>query len=350
MSSRRINLMTPGLVTPHSYSSRAPERRTQGRSNGEQWIVLPPYPTREQYRLDSEAPTPSFPPGDNGEWPPAPAELNSPQLRYTMVRELGNGGMSTVHLAYDNLLQQNVALKVMRPGLYSEPGMLDHFRRETALARELNHPNICPVFDLIEAWNSCCISMKFIDGITLMELIRTHAPFCLTRILEITHQILEGLVAAHRVLVHRDLKPQNIMIDRSEHVYLLDFGLASKSCECNEASRGKMVGSPGYMAPEQLEGKQAGPSADFHSLGVILFEMTTGYSPFSSNANDRLQEALLDDLPPRPSRIRPDLLPYMDDFIVSLLANRAEERPQSAGEVLGIVEELMLDEVEVGSG
>jgi hypothetical protein len=253
--------------------------------------------------------------------------------RYTILRQLGSGGMSTVYLAHDNLLAQDVALKLMHEGLRGEPGMFARFRRETALARELRHPNICPVFDMGELEATCYISMKYIDGVTLKRRIADNGALEACELVNTARQILLGLAAAHRILVHRDLKPQNIMFDREGCAYLLDFGLACARVDPVSAP-GKLIGTPGYAAPEQIEGKIADTRSDLYSFGVILFEMATGLPPFRAcTVQDVLRLHLTAD-PPRPSSLKDGLPAGLDRLILSLLFKRPDSRPRTAEEVL----------------
>jgi serine/threonine protein kinase len=253
--------------------------------------------------------------------------------RYTILRQIGSGGMSTVYLAHDNLLAQEVALKLMHRGLRGEPGMLARFRRETALARELRHPNICPVFDMGELEATCYISMKYIDGITLKRRIAENGALETCELVNTASQVLLGLAAAHRILVHRDLKPQNIMFDREGCGYLLDFGLACARIDAASAP-GRLIGTPGYVAPEQIEGKIADTRSDLYSFGVILFEMATGQPPFRARTIEDILRMHMTTDPPRPSSLRSGLPAGLDQLILSLLAKRPDNRPRTAEEVL----------------
>ncbi len=277
---------------------------------------------------------------------PAPGDAAPPASalsRFTIVRELGSGGMSVVSLARDNLLEQDVALKVLHRDLYSQPGMLVRFCRETALARDLHHANICPVYDLIEEAGRYHIVMKYIDGVTLKSRIRDASPLGLGPILDIGRQILRGLAAAHRVVVHRDLKPQNIMIDRSGQVFLLDFGLARAPSDPSLTLFGTVMGTPGYMSPEQIEGRAADARSDLYAFGVILHEMATGEAPFQSDDIDVLLQKHRTELPPLLRSSRPDLPAALDALAGRLLAKKPADRPGSAEAVLRELDAIARD-------
>jgi serine/threonine-protein kinase len=281
------------------------------------------------------APTPM--PGEGAKRP-------SPLKRFTVIRDLGAGGMSTVALAHDNLLDQDVALKILHRDLYNQPGMLLRFRRETALARELHHANICPVFDLVEEEGRYYIAMKYIDGVTLKSRIREGPPLTLKEIIDFGRQILRGLAAAHCVVVHRDLKPQNIMLDRAGKVFLLDFGLARTPSDPSVTLAGTVMGTPGYMSPEQIEGRTVDHRSDLYALGVIFFEMATGQQPFVADDIDRLLVKHRTEPAPSILQARPDLPAELDAIVRRLLAKKAIERFETAHAVLQALEELAVQQ------
>jgi tRNA A-37 threonylcarbamoyl transferase component Bud32 len=266
------------------------------------------------------------------------SRTTTPAQRYTVLRQLGQGGMSTVMLAHDNLLEQDVALKILNRELYTQPGILLRFKRETALARELHHPNICPVFDLVEEAGFYKIAMKYIDGITLKDRIRASQGLGIPEFVEVARQILRGLDAAHRILIHRDLKPHNIMLDRQGHVYILDFGLAHSPADEDPTLLGSVVGTPAYMSPEQIEGSRVDHRSDLYSLGVIFFEMATGECPFSADTVEELFEKHRTVSPPSPAKLRPDIPSEIESMILSLLTKSPAERPSSAHTLLTILD------------
>ena len=254
--------------------------------------------------------------------------------RFTMVREVGRGAMGKVALAHDNLLQQDVALKVLSRKMYEDAGMILRFKRETALARELHHPNICPVFDLIEEQGFYYISMKYIDGVTLKQWLAENGVFELADLVNVACQVLRGLSEAHQILIHRDIKPQNIMVDQSMRAYLTDFGLACLPPDAVDTLPGVLLGTPGYMAPEQIEGRVVDQRSDLYSFGAVMYEMATGRQVFEAESLQELLHKHLSEPAPSPRELRPELPGTIEDVILELLAKSPEDRPPSAVAVL----------------
>src|SRR5438105_5143381 len=205
--------------------------------------------------------------------------------RYSIVQQLGEGGMGEVYLARDHELDRDVALKVIRVDLASHPAILDRFKREIQLSSNITHKNVLRVYDLGEAAGVKFLTMEYVDGQDLAAVMRREGRLPLPRVLEIFRQICEGLAAAHdRGVIHRDLKPQNILIDRRGRVLIADFGLA-KSVEYGTLTEaGKVIGTPHYMSPEQVKGIALDHRSDIYSLGIILYEMLTGALPFTGSS------------------------------------------------------------------
>ncbi|MFQ5742436.1 MAG: protein kinase [Acidobacteriota bacterium] len=254
--------------------------------------------------------------------------------RFTIIREVGHGAMGYVALARDNLLNQEVALKVLARHLYEDAGMVLRFKRETALARELHHPNICPVYDLLEEKGYYYIAMKYIDGVTLKERLAESGPLGIADLQNVGCQILRALSEAHHYLIHRDIKPQNIMLDGRQRAYLTDFGLACRPPEAGETHTGVLVGTPGYMAPEQIEGQVVDQRSDLYAFGAVLYEMATGERVFEGNSIQELLRKHVSEPPPRPSELRPDIPGEIEDLILELLEKNPDGRPPSAVAVL----------------
>jgi serine/threonine protein kinase len=183
--------------------------------------------------------------------------------------------------------------------------------------------------------------MKYIDGITLKDRIREARGIKTLEFLDIARQILYGLTTAHQFLIHRDLKPQNIMLDRQGHAYILDFGLAYLPEDKESGFSPRTEGTPAYMSPEQIEGRTVDHRSDLYSLGVIFFEMLTGELPFSANTVQELHSKQQNALPPRPSALRSGVASNVDNLILSLLAKAPAERPLSAQAVLNALNEGM---------
>ncbi|HLJ74142.1 MAG TPA: protein kinase, partial [Thermoanaerobaculia bacterium] len=205
--------------------------------------------------------------------------------RYHIVQRLGEGGMGEVFLARDRELDRDVALKVIRFDLSSHPAILERFKREIQLSSNVTHKNVLRVYDLGEAGGVKFLTMQYVEGSDLSTLMRRDGRLPLPRVVDIFRQMCEGLQAAHdQGVIHRDLKPQNIMIDQRGRVLITDFGLA-KSVEYGTLTEaGKVIGTPHYMSPEQVKGVALDNRSDIYSLGIILYEMLTGSLPFTGSS------------------------------------------------------------------
>lgn len=226
---------------------------------------------------------------------------------YRILSRLGAGGMGEVYLVEDTVLQRSVALKLLLPELCHQPELRKRFIREAQTVASLEHPNIVSIFEVAEHQNRPFFAMQYVDGRTLADLVRS-TNLTITEILNISIAICQGLQSAHdRGIVHRDLKPGNIMIDHAQRVYLLDFGLAGMhEWEAGENTddtvtkltlAGIPVGTVAYMAPEQFRGHSATPQSDIFALGITLYELAAGVSPFSGNTMALRASSILRDEP-----------------------------------------------------
>jgi TolB-like protein/tetratricopeptide (TPR) repeat protein len=201
--------------------------------------------------------------------------------RYTIFDELGRGGMGRVYKALDKEISETIALKVLVPEFSLDERMIERFRNELKLARRIAHKNVCRIFDLGNCEGTYFITMEYVSGDTLKNIVRMMGAFAPGRALSVAGQVCDGLAEAHRLgVVHRDLKSANIMIDREGSARIMDFGIARSAESKGLTDRGALVGTPEYMAPEQVEGLEIDHRADIYSLGIILFEMLTGRVPF----------------------------------------------------------------------
>jgi serine/threonine-protein kinase len=267
------------------------------------------------------------------------------KLGHYLIREkLGTGGMGEVYLAEDEKLSRSVALKVLPPELASNPDRRERFRREAKAVAALNHPNIVTLHSVEEADGVLFLTLELVEGETLRSKI-DRGPLPAAEVFEIGAQIGEGLSKAHASgILHRDLKPHNVMVTRDGRVKLLDFGLAKflgsretdpdAATMARETSPGMTLGTAGYMAPEQALGKEVDARADLFALGVVLYEMATGRSPFRGETLAAFFDSLLHDAPPSPSAANPDLPLDLVRVIERALEKEPSRRYGSAGELV----------------
>jgi tRNA A-37 threonylcarbamoyl transferase component Bud32/streptogramin lyase len=259
---------------------------------------------------------------------------------YRIERTLGRGGMGVVYLAEHERLKRKVALKVLAPELAVDERFRERFIRESELAASLDQPNVLPVYDAGEQDGHLFIAMRYVDGADLRELI-DESPVSVDDMLTVLADVARALDAAHsKGLVHRDVKPGNILIARSsgsraiEHVYLTDFGLTKRSTSRSGLTgTGVFVGTLEYAAPEQFEGKPLGPQTDVYSLGCVLFECLTGEPPFRREQDAAVMYAHLHDPPPSAATLRPGLSRNVDQVIEKAMAKRPDDRYATAGEL-----------------
>ncbi len=204
--------------------------------------------------------------------------------RYEVIEELGRGGMGKVYRVIDNKIDEEVALKLLKPEIASDEKNIERFKNELKYARKISHNNVCRMYHLEEADGAQFITMEYIPGEDLKTTIRRVGPLGTGKAVIIIKQVCEGLAEAHRHgVVHRDLKPHNIMIDKNGNARIMDFGIVRVLRSEGITQSGVMIGTPTYMSPEQAEGKAATPLSDIYSLGVILFELVTGRVPFEGD-------------------------------------------------------------------
>jgi YVTN family beta-propeller protein len=272
---------------------------------------------------------------------------------YRIDSVIGRGGMGVVYLAEDQHLKRKVALKVLAPELAVDGKFRERFVRESQLAASLDHPNIIPIFEAREAGSSLYLAMRYVPGVDLKTLIGQEGPLSPERAIAILRQAASALDAAHAEgLIHRDVKPGNILITPrtesggTDRVFLSDFGLTKRaSSDSGITATGQFVGTLDYAAPEQFEGKSLDARTDVYSLGCVLYECLTGEVPFPRDNQAALVYAHLMASPPTVMDKRPDLPSAIDDVIANALAKAPSDRYQSAGEAV----EAATDALGVGS-
>ena len=255
--------------------------------------------------------------------------------RYQIVSEVGKGAMGTVYKAIDPLIERTVAIKAINLDLSKEElaSFEERFYREAKSAGQLSHPNIVTIYDIGETDNVAYIAMEFLEGQSLRELLDSGAVLAIDRISRIAAQVAEGLAYAQKHgIVHRDIKPANIVITRSGVVKITDFGIAHMP-SASRTQAGMVLGSPKYMSPEQVVGKTVDGRSDVFSLGVMLYEMLTGQSPFAGDNISTIMYRILNETPLNPSIVNARIPLAFDTIITKALAKRPEDRYQTAKEM-----------------
>ncbi len=254
--------------------------------------------------------------------------------RYEIIEELGKGGMGRVYRALDKKINEEVALKLIKPEI-ADRRTIERFGTELVLARKISHKNVCRMYHLSEESGTYYITMEFVPGETLKDMIRMTKQLSVGTAVNIAKQVCEGMIEAHRLgVVHRDLKPQNILIDREGNAKVMDFGIA-RSLETKKTTiQGTMIGTPEYMSPEQTEFRDVDQRSDIYSLGIILFEMLTGRVPFEGETPIGIAMLHKSEPPPHPSQLNPQIPPDLSQIVLMCLEKNRELRYQSAEELL----------------
>ncbi len=251
--------------------------------------------------------------------------------RYEIIEELGAGGMGKVFRAFDRKLDEEVALKFIKPEVAADERILERFRNEIKIARKITHKNVCRVHDLNEDGQTVYLTMEYVRGEDLESLIRRTKRLAPETALSLARQISQGLAEAHKLgIVHRDLKPQNIMIDKEGSAKIMDFGIARSLCTQGQTGTNMIIGTPEYMSPEQVEGKDTDPRSDIYALGIILYEMLTGRVPFEGDTPFALAWKHKSEIPADPKALNPQISADVSRLILKCLEKAKEKRYQSA--------------------
>ncbi len=262
--------------------------------------------------------------------------------RYQVIEELGHGGMGRVYKVQDTKIGEKVALKLIRPEAGLDKKSLDRFSNELKLARKIRHKNVCQMFDLGEDRGTRYITMEYVHGEDLKQLIRKVGRLSPGQAVAIARQVCDGLEEAHRLgVIHRDLKPQNIMVDADGSARIMDFGIARSLSGRSITGAGVMIGTPEYMSPEQVEGKEVDPRSDIYSLGIILYEMLTGQVPFEGDTPFTIGMKQKGEGPRDPRELNDQISTDLSGIILKCLEKSRETRYAS-------VEELDSDLAKIG--
>jgi serine/threonine protein kinase/tetratricopeptide (TPR) repeat protein len=261
--------------------------------------------------------------------------------RYQIIEELGKGGMGRVYKVFDTEIREKIALKLLRPEIGIDEEMIERFRNELKLARKISQRNVCRMHDLNREEGAYYITMEYVVGEDLKRLIRKVGQMSAGKTISIAKQVCEGLAEAHSLgIVHRDLKPQNIMVDEAGNAKIMDFGIARSLKVKGITGAGVMIGTPEYMSPEQVEGKDVDQRSDIYSLGVILYEMVTGRVPFEGDTPFTIGVKHKSEIPRNPKELYPQIPEDLSRLILRCLEKDKEKRYQTTKEIVSDLDKI----------
>ncbi|MBL7083125.1 MAG: protein kinase [Candidatus Aminicenantes bacterium] len=264
--------------------------------------------------------------------------------RYQVVEELGRGGMGRVYKVFDKEIKETIALKLLNPIIASDEKMIERFRNELKLSRKISHKNICRMYHFGEEGGTYYITMEYVPGEDLKSLIRRIGQFTVGKAVSIAKQSYEGLAEAHKLgVIHRDLKPHNIMIDKEGNVRIMDFGIARFQESQGITDTGTMMGTPEYMSPEQVEGEEVDQRSDIYSSGVILYEMLTGGVPFEGNTPLSVAVKHKTELPREPREFNAQIPDALNQMILRCMEKKKDKRYQRTEEILSELTKIEKD-------
>jgi CheY-like chemotaxis protein len=262
--------------------------------------------------------------------------------RYQILEEVGSGGMGMVYRAFDQVLGEQVAIKTLRPELVRDPVSIERFKSEIRLGRHISDRHIVRTHDFGDWEGLFYLTMEYVEGITVRDLLDSRGRLGLAPTMAIATQLAHSLAVAHEQgVIHRDIKPQNLLLDATGMLKVMDFGvarLAARSTGLTQA--GMLIGTPAYMAPEQIMSDNFDARADLYAAGVVLFECLTGRLPFQASTPVALIAKLILEPPPSPASINPEVSPALSALIQRLLAKEPDLRPASAAELGRLLSEL----------
>src|SRR2546425_2827757 len=250
--------------------------------------------------------------------------------RYLLQSRIGSGGMATIYRARDLEMDRDVAVKMLREVYSTDPKFVKRFQREARAASALQHPNIVQVYDYGQTDGNYYIVMELVEGTDLRRYLKSRVVLDIDRAVIIAHDVALGLGAAHRRgIVHRDVKPQNVLVGRDGSIKLTDFGIASVYKDINDerlTTTGMTLGTVQYYPPEQAQGDIVNPAADVYSLGIVMYEMLTGRPPFDGDTPVTVAMQHIQDTPTPPSQLNPNIPLALEDIILRCLEKVPEMR------------------------
>jgi predicted Ser/Thr protein kinase len=257
---------------------------------------------------------------------------------YKVVEKIGEGGMGAVYRGLDTMLEREVAIKMLKPELASQPDVLERFRSEAVTLAKLNHPNIATLFSFMRDGEDYFMVMEFVRGQTLDDLIRRFGAMVIERAVPLFCQALDGIDHAHRMgIIHRDIKPANVMLTEGGSIKVMDFGIARVLGSARMTRQGNIVGTIEYMSPEAVRGLEVDARSDVYSLGILLYEMLTGRVPFDSTSEFEMMKMQVEQAPQPPRTFTANIPLDIEQAIMRALAKKPEARFQTAGEFRAIL-------------
>jgi serine/threonine protein kinase len=260
--------------------------------------------------------------------------------RYQLLERVGSGGMATVYKAQDKALGRIVAVKVLHQSFTNDEGFLERFQREAHAAANLTHPNIVTVHDIGQDEHNHYIVMEYVDGRTLKQLVRSYGErdrfMPVSRAIDLVIQVCNGIGYAHRAnLVHCDVKPQNVLVTMDDRVKVADFGIARALSQVSQADRmdSQVWGTPQYFAPEQAAGQPTTPATDVYAIGVLLFELLGGRTPFQADSASEMAYKHLHETPPRLATLNPAVPLRLEQIVNKVLSKEPAGRYRTAGQL-----------------
>src|SRR5438067_3982588 len=274
--------------------------------------------------------------------------------RYKLQDPIGRGGMATIYRGQDLRMDRVVAIKVLREVYSTDPKFVTRFQREAKAASALQHPNIVQVYDYGQTDGNYFIVMELVEGTDLRRYLRSRGVLAVDRAIIIAHDVALGLGAAHRRgIVHRDVKPQNVLVGRDGSIKLTDFGIASVYKDINAerlTTTGMTLGTVQYYAPEQAQGEIVSPAADVYALGIVMYEMLAGRTPFDGDTPVAVAMQHIQDLPTPPSHLNPSIPPALEEIIMRCLEKVPEMRFRDGSQLARALESLADNGTDDGIG
>ena len=254
--------------------------------------------------------------------------------RYEIIKTIGEGGMANVYLAEDTILERKVAIKVLRGDLSNDEKFIRRFKREALSVSNLSHPNIVEVYDVGEEDGNYYIVMEYIEGKTLKQLLQKRGALTLTEVIDIMSQLTDGLAHAHEAyIIHRDIKPQNIMIEDNGRIKITDFGIAMALNSTQLTQTNSVMGSVHYLPPEQANGKGSTVKSDIYSLGILMYELLTGSVPFKGDTAVEIALKHMKEKIPSVRKQNPTIPQSVENIILKATAKNPKNRYDSVREM-----------------